>query len=124
MTRLESFRATVGDLARPFAIIVTGLSAAVAPLIIVLRIAPDRLDLVGAAALVGALYAGHVGLYGFRSWEKNTATKADAQVAIEQAKASTAPATTVTAPTDATVTVTPASEPDAMPQSVDNPDRP
>ena len=31
--------------------------------------------------------------------------------ALEQAKASTAPATTVTAPTDATVTVTPASEP-------------
>lgn len=83
----SQFQSLVGDLARPFSIIVTSASAAVVPVIIVVRIAPDRLDLVAGAALVGALYAGVAGLYWGKSWEQAKVSGQAAEVEKERAKA-------------------------------------
>ena len=86
---LDRLQAFLGEASRPFAIIITGLSVAVTPLVIAIRMAPDKLDLIGAAALMAALYGGHVGLYASRSWENS---KASAQAAsVEIAKASQPP---------------------------------
>lgn len=83
---LDQFKGLVGDLARPFSIIATSASAAVVPVIVVWRTSPERLDLVAAAALVGALYAGVAGLYWGKAWENQKAVSASAEV--EKAKAS------------------------------------
>lgn len=65
---LDQFKGVVGDLARPFAIISTSLSASVAVVILAWRIAPEGL---GVAAFATAVYAGLAGLYGWRSWENS-----------------------------------------------------
>lgn len=110
-SRVETFKSVVGELARPFAIIVTGFSVAVTPIIIVCRMAPDRLDLIGAAALVGAGYAGHVGLYGFKSWEVARTGKQAADVEIARTPSAPPPpgTATITAAPDVDVTVRDAS---------------
>lgn len=82
---LDTFERLVGNLARPFSIIATSFSAAVVPIVIVWRIAPDRLDLVAAAAFVGALYAGVGALYWGKAWENQKTEKAKAEV--EKARA-------------------------------------
>lgn len=63
---LDQIKGLVGDLARPFAIISTSLSASVAVVVVAFRIASEG---VGVAAFVAAIYAGLAGLYGFKSWE-------------------------------------------------------
>lgn len=84
---LEQFKGLVGDLARPFSIVVTAASAAVTPLVIVWRAAPDRLDLSAAALLIGALYTGVGALYWGKSWE---VAKVSGQAAeVEKARAAT-----------------------------------
>lgn len=81
----DTFKHLVGELARPFSIIATSFSAAVVPVVIVWRIAPERLDLVAAAAFVGALYAGVGALYWGKAWEQ---AKVSGQAAeVEKARA-------------------------------------
>lgn len=83
----EQIKGLVADLARPFSIVATSLSAAVVPVIVVWRIAPDRLDLVAAAALVGALYAGVIGLYWGKATENIRIAGHNAEVEKERARA-------------------------------------
>lgn len=64
---LDQFKALIGDLARPFSIITTSLSASIAVVIVACRISAEGM---GVAAFVAAIYAGLAGLYGFKSWEQ------------------------------------------------------
>ncbi|MBJ7410112.1 MAG: hypothetical protein JHD15_07060 [Phenylobacterium sp.] len=89
---LDGFKGMVADLARPFSILVTSLSAAVTPVIIVIRVAPDRLDLIGAAALVGAHFAGLGALYWGKSWEQAKVAGQNAEVEKVRATANPPPA--------------------------------
>jgi hypothetical protein len=107
MITLDQFKGMFSDLARPFSIVVTSLSAAVAPVIVVVRIAPDRLELVAAAALVGALYAGVAGLYWGKSWEKRGESKHAADVEKVRAAQGSPPPDKALAPASA------AAEPEA-----------
>lgn len=88
---MTDLRQIIADLARPFSIIATSLSAAVVPVIVVWRTTPDRLDLSAAAILVGALYAGVAGLYWGRAWENQKVSGHTAEVEKERAKASPPP---------------------------------
>lgn len=98
--RWDTFKGLVGDLARPFSIYVTSLSAAVVPVVIVVRTSPDRLDLIAAAALVGALYAGVGALYWGKAWEN--AKQGGQAATVEVAKAQ-APPTPTDPPADPTL---------------------
>lgn len=69
---LDQFKSLIGDLARPFSIIATSLSASVAVVIVACRIAADGM---GVAAFVAAIYAGLAGLYGFKSWEQTRTSR-------------------------------------------------
>jgi hypothetical protein len=69
---LDQFRTLVGDLHRPFAIIVTSLSVAFATVINAWR--GD--DLSGAALFIAAAYTGLAALYGARSLENYGVAKA------------------------------------------------
>lgn len=93
---LDRIKGFLADLARPFSIIATSFSAAVTPVIVVVRMSPDDFDLIAAAALVGALYAGVGALYWGRAWEN---TRVDT-AAAKAAPAAPAPgtATVVAAP--------------------------
>jgi hypothetical protein len=61
----DLFRSIVGDLARPFAIYATSLSASIATVIVALRV-EDGND--GAIAL-GAVGVLVLGIYGAKAWE-------------------------------------------------------
>jgi|GEM_PF-531666 len=87
MTRVDVFERLVGNLARPFSIVATSFSAAVVPVVIVWRIAPERLELVAAAAFVGALYAGVGTLYWGKAWENQKTEKAKAEVEVAKVAA-------------------------------------
>ena len=63
---LDQIRQLVGDLARPFSIIATSGAASVAIVIGATKVE----DGVAGAAYIGAVLAGLVGLYGFKSWEQ------------------------------------------------------
>lgn len=89
---LDQFKGLCADLARPASILVTSISAAVTPVIIVWRIAPDRLELIAAAALVGAHYAGLGALYWGKSWEQAKLAGQNAEVEKVRAQASPPPA--------------------------------
>lgn len=91
MISLDAFKGLVGDLARPFSIIASSFSAAVVPIVIVCRIAPERLELVAAAAFVGALYAGVGTLYWGKSWEQAKVSGQAAEVEKVRAAAPAAP---------------------------------
>ena len=75
---LDQFKSLVGDLARPFAIIVTSFAASVATIIVALRVSDGN----DGAALMFAVGAMVGGIYGFKAVEtwktKNAATAADA----------------------------------------------
>ena len=77
---LDQFKSLVGDLARPFSIIATSLSASIAVVIVAFRINAEG---VGVAAFVAAIYAGLAGLYGFKSWEQRRANRASDAPAAE-----------------------------------------
>lgn len=68
-TRADVVKAFIGDLARPFSIIATSASAAIVPVVVAARAAPERLDLTAAALFVGAVYAGVGALYWGKAWE-------------------------------------------------------
>lgn len=89
---LDQFKGLLADLARPTSIVVTSISAAVTPVIIVWRIAPDRLELIAAAALVGAHYAGLGALYWGKAWEQAKVSGQNAEVEKVRAQASPPPA--------------------------------
>lgn len=77
----DQFKALVGDLARPFAIIATSASASVATIIVACRV-NDGND---GAMLMGAVGVMVTGLYLGKAWETAKAGKYAAEV--EKAKA-------------------------------------
>lgn len=113
---LNEFKGLAADLARPFSIYATSLSAAVVPVIVVARMSPESFELVAAAALVGALYAGVGALYWGKAWEN---TRVDTATAKASAVAPTpAPGTaTITAAPDVDVAVRDATDGGELPAS-------
>lgn len=99
---IDQFKGIVADLARPFSIVATSASAAAVPVIVVVRMAPDRFDLIAAAALVGALYAGVGALYWGKAWENTRVDTATAKAATGAPPPGTAQ---ITASPDVNVTV-------------------
>jgi hypothetical protein len=65
MSRLDAFKGFIGDLHRPFAILATSSAAAFSTVWIAIR----GEDFGGAAAFIGAVFAGVVGLYVGKSME-------------------------------------------------------
>jgi hypothetical protein len=80
-TTSDRVKAFIGDLARPFAIIVTSFSAAWATVVVAYKVTSGE----GGALVLGAAYAGVAGLYGWKAWESNTQAKQTAQVEIAKA---------------------------------------
>lgn len=76
--------AFVGDIARPFAIISTSGAAAVAIVILALKVNSTE-----AAVYIGAAFLGVGTLFGVKGWEKVAQTKADATVATAAQKGTT-----------------------------------
>jgi hypothetical protein len=68
---IDKFKALVGDLHRPAVILMGGISASVAAIICAWK----GVDLLGAAALQAAIWAGVGAMYWGRAWE-NTRTPA------------------------------------------------
>lgn len=86
-SRLDRIKGFIGDLARPFAIVATSLSAAIASVVTAFRVDSGG----DGAALMGAIYFGVAVLYGAKSWENAKTGKHSAEVEI--AKATTPPTT-------------------------------
>lgn len=76
-------RATVGDLARPIALISVGIGSLVAIITIAQKVDNGN----DGAIFIGAVLAGLGALYVGKVWENNTTTKANAEVAKAQAAA-------------------------------------
>jgi hypothetical protein len=93
-SRLEAVKAFLGDLARPFSLYASAGAASVATVLIgyaVLRGAmKGDLDLIGAAAFIGAVWAGVAGLYWGKVVERNQEAKQTAFVEVAKTKAATA----------------------------------
>jgi hypothetical protein len=104
MARLDTLRAVVGDLARPFAIWASSGSAAIATV----RVAWQGEHFVEAAAFIGAVYTGVAALYGAKAWEIAKTSKVGGDVEIARTSPPPpAPGTAnVQAAPDITVTVT------------------
>lgn len=82
--RLERIKAFIGDLARPFAIIVTSLSASIATVIVSTRTENGN----DGAILIGAIFVGVAALYGAKSWEVTKTSKQAAEVEIAKVEKS------------------------------------
>lgn len=80
-SRLDQVKGFVGDLARPFAIIVTSLSAAISGVVIATKVSTFE----GAATFIGAVYLGVGALYGAKAWENAKTGGQAAQVEIAKA---------------------------------------
>lgn len=78
-SRLDAIKTFIGDLARPFAIIVTSLGAAISTVTIAIR--TEDVDLTAASIFIGAVFAGVGALYGVKSWEVAKTNAANAEVA-------------------------------------------
>lgn len=87
-TLLDRLKQAVSDFARPFAIYSAAASAAATPVIIVLRMKPEDLELGSGAIFVAAIFTGLAALYGARAAENANKAKHDAQVQIAAAQAS------------------------------------
>lgn len=85
MNILDQIKTFVGDLARPFAVIVTSGGASIATINISLKVTTGS----DGAIFIGAVFAGLAGLYGLKAWEKTTEAKANANVAVETVRAGT-----------------------------------
>lgn len=85
-SRLEQWKAAIGDLARPFAIYVSAISAGWATIAIAYRVQSPTLE--SAAIFIGAIYAGLGVLYGAKAWEVAKTGGQAADVAKAQAGAS------------------------------------
>lgn len=83
-SKMEVAKAFIGDLARPFAIIATSLSAGIATVVLASR---GGVELNGAGFFMGAVYAGVVGLYVGKAFENANVAKHQAQAQAEIAKA-------------------------------------
>lgn len=83
-SRAEVVKSFIGDLARPFAIIVTSAATAAATVIVALKV--DSFD--SAAIFIAAVYAGVGALYGAKAWEAVQTTKQGASVEIAKATSS------------------------------------
>lgn len=88
MARLEAIKNLIGDLARPLAIILTSLSAAVATITIAFRV--DAFD--DGAIFIAAVYAGVGAIYGAKAWEVAKIGKQRAEVDIARSAAGESPA--------------------------------
>lgn len=107
----EGFRSLVGDLARPFSIYASAGSASVATVLLAyggLRTAmAGNLDLLGAAAFIGAVWAGVGALYWGKAWEREKEAKHNATIEVAKATTASVPpagsATVTTADTSVTV---------------------
>lgn len=76
--RLERIKTFIGDLARPFAIIVTSGGAAWATVVVAYRVENGN----DGAILMGAIFAGVSALYIGRAWENASTRKQAADVEI------------------------------------------
>lgn len=85
----EGLRGLISDFARPFALYSSAISGAATPLIVVIRMDPHHVDLLGAAALCTAVYGGLGAMYAFRANENAKIVQANADVAKAQAAAPT-----------------------------------
>lgn len=77
----EILKDLVGELARPIAIIVTSVSAAVATTVIARKV--DSFE--GAALFIGAVFSGVALLYGAKAWENAKSGRHQADVEIAKA---------------------------------------
>lgn len=82
-SRLDRIKALVGDLARPFAIIVTSAGGAWASVVAAYRVDNGN----DGALLLGAIFAGVSALYIGKAWEVAKAGKHSAEVEIARAAA-------------------------------------
>lgn len=80
-SRLDRWKAFIGDLSRPFAIISTSLSASAATIIVAYRVTTFG----EGAIFIAAVFAGVGALYGAKSWEVARAGKHAAEVEIAKA---------------------------------------
>lgn len=80
-SRGDQVKGFIGDLARPFAIISTSLSAAIATVVIAFKVEAFE----GAAIFIGAVYVGVGGIYTAKAWEAVSAGKRAADVEIAKA---------------------------------------
>ena len=76
--RLERIKTFIGDLARPFAIIVTSGAAAWATVVVAYRVENGN----DGAILMGAIFAGVGAIYIGKAWEVAKTTKQSAEVEI------------------------------------------
>lgn len=83
-SKLETFKAFVGDLARPFAIISTSFGAAFATITLALR---QGVELNAAGVFIGAVFLGVGTLYGAKSIENANVSKHTSAAQVEIAKA-------------------------------------
>lgn len=79
--RLERIKTFIGDLARPFAIIVTSGGAAWATVVVAYRVENGN----DGAILMGAIFAGVGALYIGKAWEVAKTGKQSAEVEIAKA---------------------------------------
>jgi hypothetical protein len=75
---IDVVKSFIGDLARPFAIIVTSLAAAISTVWIGVVVAQKVESFEGAAIYIGAVFAGVGALYGAKAWELTKVAKARA----------------------------------------------
>jgi hypothetical protein len=123
MKLLEAFRATAGDLARPFSIYASAGSASIATVLLAyagLRSALNgHLDLLGAAAFIGAVWAGVGALYWGKAWETKERDKNNAQVEIARTATAGSPTPSVDLTTSSmtltTTQPTAGDDPDVLP---------
>lgn len=86
-SRLDRIKGFIGDLARPFAIIVTSYGAAHATIVIAYKVTSFS----EAAIFIGAVFAGLGALYGVKSWENAKTGKHASEVEIAKVTAPAAP---------------------------------
>jgi len=77
--RLDHIRTLIGDLARPFAIISTSLSASISGVVIAVKV-HDSFS--GASLFMAAVYAGVGALFGAKAWENAKSGQAQANIEI------------------------------------------
>lgn len=79
---LDRFKTTIGDLARPFAIIATSFAASWATIVIAYRVENGN----DGAIFIGGVFAGVGALYIGKAWEVAKTGKQTAEVEIAKAK--------------------------------------
>lgn len=88
---LEQWKSFIGELARPFAIIVTSLSASISGVVIAVNMVAKGSTFEGAAIFIGAVYFGVGSLYGAKSMENGFQAKQSASVEIARHAAGATP---------------------------------